>query len=55
MTKSSSAAVRTRRRLANTSTCPYVRFNIHQNHLQLQYALCYMSKRMYGHVLVLPN
>ena len=26
--KSSSAAVRTRRRLDNTSTCPYVRFDI---------------------------
>ena len=28
LTKSSSAAVHTRRRLGNTSTCPYVRFNI---------------------------
>ena len=28
ITKPSSAAVRTRRRLGNTSTCPYVRFDI---------------------------
>ena len=28
ISKSSSAAVRIRRRLGNTSTCPYVRFDI---------------------------
>ena len=33
--KSSSAAGRTRRRLGNTSTCPYVCFNIEKSHHQL--------------------
>ena len=39
ITKSSSAAIRSRRRFGNTSTCPYV----------------HLLKRTYGHVLVLPS
>ena len=39
ITKSSSAAACTRRRLSNTSTSPHVHFDIWQSHHQLQYAL----------------
>ena len=47
ITKSSSAAVCTRRRLANTSTC------LVRTAAEDDFVIC--RKRTYGHVLVLPS
>ena len=56
ITNSSSAAGRTRRGLSNTSTCPYVPFDIQQSHHQLQDALDVdLIMCTYRHVLVLPS
>ena len=57
--KSSSAAGRTSCRLGNTSTCPYVRFDIQRSHQQLQEWSKSSSKSssaaVFHHVLVLPS
>ena len=50
ITKSSSAAGRSRRRVGNKNTYPHVFFDMYQSHHQLQDAL-----DTYGQVLVLPS